>query len=242
MYLYFHVLVMKEYQKTQIFERIQLIRQMKEMAPNAAVKEIRRFYDKYLEADGRKNLTMHKEMIQDTLSEIESSAGRFHSIQSFVNFVDEIIKKNKEMEELRKDPKADVVKLMTIHKSKGLEFPVVYLIGASENILPHSSSLEADSRKDIIIKEKQKNSVAIEGERRLAYVAITRAEEELYISSPRIYRDGNVEISRFIMNVFTEKSEETKKPNISQHISKRSSYAKSKIENTKVKEKILIWD
>ena len=209
------------------------------MTPIQAVKQIRIFYDKYLEADERKNLTVHKEMIQDTLSEIESSAGRFSSIQDFINFIDEIIKKNKGMEELRKDSNADVVKLMTIHKSKGLEFPVVYMIGASEGILPHSSALNADSKKDIIIKEKNRNSAAIEGERRLAYVAITRAEEVLYISSPQIYKDENVEISRFIMDVFTEKKE-TNKTNVKRPKSKRNN--KTNIVNTKVKQTILIWD
>ncbi len=62
------------------------------------------------------------------------------------------------------------VNLMTIHASKGLEFDVVFLPGMENGILPHSRSLEVDAR-------------ALEEERRLFYVAITRARSKLYLSS-----------------------------------------------------------
>lgn len=80
--------------------------------------------------------------------------------------------------------------LFNIHRSKGLEFPVGYLIGASETILPHSSTLDAEERKDLILtgKDKNINELAIESERRLAYVAATRAEEEIYISKPDLIK------------------------------------------------------
>lgn len=63
------------------------------------------------------------------------------------------------------------VKLMTVHTSKGLEFPIVFVAGVSEGIFPHAHSVNSTS--------------ALEEERRLMYVAITRAEKVLYLTFPR---------------------------------------------------------
>jgi DNA helicase-2/ATP-dependent DNA helicase PcrA len=62
------------------------------------------------------------------------------------------------------------VNLMTIHASKGLEFPVVFIAGAEDGLIPHERSLSEDAG-------------SVEEERRLFYVAITRAREKLYITS-----------------------------------------------------------
>ncbi|OLS33889.1 hypothetical protein BTR25_23765 [Bacillus sp. MRMR6] len=198
--------LLKEFQKNNIFARVRLLQEIKDKEPLEAIKLIRKEYEKYLNTSERKNITVHKEMVNETLAEIETSAARFENIPEFLAFIKEIITKNKKMEELRKDPKADVVKLMSIHKSKGLEFPVVYLIGSSENILPHKSALEAEGKKDLILTKRVENKVnsAIEGERRLAYVAVTRAEEELYVSSPSEFKGQKVETSRFIIEAFSE--------------------------------------
>lgn len=64
----------------------------------------------------------------------------------------------------------DAVKLMTAHASKGLEFPVVFIIGAEEGVFPHANAIDANTKD------------AIEEERRLFYVAMTRAKSELYIT------------------------------------------------------------
>jgi DNA helicase-2/ATP-dependent DNA helicase PcrA len=67
------------------------------------------------------------------------------------------------------------VNLMTIHASKGLEFPVVFIAGAENGIIPHERSME-DGEGDL-------NASPIEEERRLFYVAITRARDKLFITS-----------------------------------------------------------
>ena len=71
------------------------------------------------------------------------------------------------------DENADAVVMMTVHSAKGLEFPIVFLPGMEDNIFPGSQNILSGDPEDM------------EEERRLAYVAITRAKEELYITRAR---------------------------------------------------------
>jgi DNA helicase-2/ATP-dependent DNA helicase PcrA len=99
----------------------------------------------------------------------------------------------------QKDPNADTVKLMTIHAAKGLEFPVVFVGGLEEGLFP--SSMSINTREEL------------EEERRLFYVAITRAKGKLYLSySNSRYKFGSLsqsDPSRFIDEIpvdFMDKS------------------------------------
>lgn len=68
----------------------------------------------------------------------------------------------------------DCVQLMSLHSAKGLEFPVVFLAGMEEGLFPHQRSLDEDGR--------------LEEERRLCYVGMTRAMEQLYVSHAEVRR------------------------------------------------------
>ncbi|MES9682081.1 DNA helicase PcrA [Bacillus sp. AFS001701] len=91
----------------------------------------------------------------------------------------------------KEESQADEVILMTLHSAKGLEFPVVFLIGLEEGIFPHSRSLMDEEE--------------MEEERRLAYVGITRAEKDLYITNAQtrtLYGRTSVnQESRFINEI-----------------------------------------
>jgi ATP-dependent DNA helicase Rep len=79
------------------------------------------------------------------------------------------------MERGEEDSDAEQVQLMTLHASKGLEFPYVFMVGVEEGLLPHQGSIDEDN---------------IDEERRLAYVGITRAQEQLYFTIARERRQN----------------------------------------------------
>ncbi|AKA38597.1 DNA helicase Rep [Yersinia ruckeri] len=94
------------------------------------------------------------------------------------------------MERGENDEDLDQVQLMTLHASKGLEFPYVFLVGMEEGLLPHQSSIDEDN---------------VDEERRLAYVGITRAQRELFFTHCKERRQyGELlrpEPSRFLMEL-----------------------------------------
>ncbi len=91
------------------------------------------------------------------------------------------------------DESADAAVLMTVHSAKGLEFPVVFLAGMEENIFPGTQNILSGDPEDM------------EEERRLAYVALTRAKDKIYITRAKlrmIYgRTSSNELSRFVREI-----------------------------------------
>ncbi|WP_028116499.1 DNA helicase Rep [Ferrimonas senticii] len=94
------------------------------------------------------------------------------------------------MERSSEDEELDQVQMMTLHASKGLEFPVVFLVGAEEGLLPHQVSLDEGN---------------VEEERRLAYVGITRAQRELVFTLCKERRQYGEQVkcepSRFLLEL-----------------------------------------
>ncbi|MEK5394434.1 UvrD-helicase domain-containing protein [Paenibacillus sp. FSL K6-2859] len=197
---------MEDFKGGKLRDRLDLIRNIRELTPIQAIRQIRtQFYDYFIEANERHQATLHRETLKEMLDELESSAARFDSIPAFLDFIDNVTERNEHNRQPGTKEQGNRIALMTIHKSKGLEFPVVFLIGASEGILPHSSALEGDRLKDRKLAAGSSGAsslAALEEERRLAYVAVTRAREELFISSPAQHRGKKAEVSRFMLSAF----------------------------------------
>jgi len=104
------------------------------------------------------------------IEHFKRDTGKFESVEAFIKYIESRDKKreviHKEDNNTEKEKTKKAVTFVTAHASKGLEYPVVFIIGLQEGIFPHRKNLEGQS---------------LEEERRLFYVAMTRAKEKLYL-------------------------------------------------------------
>ncbi|CEI84811.1 DNA helicase II [Ehrlichia minasensis] len=126
----------------------------------------------------------------ENIKELFSALLSFNDVKEFLEHISLVT----EMDSL--DYNDNYTYIMTLHAAKGLEFPIVFLPGWEEGIFPHEKSLQ------------DRTGEALEEERRLAYVGITRAREQLFISCAAV-RDINnwrqqMKISRFIKELPAE--------------------------------------
>lgn len=127
----------------------------------------------------------------DDIRDLKVAANNFESLAEFLEHAEHMRAMNKEM----KKPgniRDNSITLSTIHRSKGLEYKTVYIIGAVDGSIPHDFALEAYRNGD---------PDPMEEERRLLYVAVTRAQEELFISVPQKRRGKKARTSRFLAPV-----------------------------------------
>ncbi len=123
----------------------------------------------------------------EELEELERIAQHSSTIRHFLHSMARL----KEMAEDASKNKRDCVSLMTIHKSKGLESPVVFVMGMTEGIFPHRRSFTLAEDGPVVTQ-------GMAEERRLAYVAFTRAQKQLFLTSILRYRGSEAVVSRFI--------------------------------------------
>ncbi|HKD77979.1 MAG TPA: ATP-dependent helicase, partial [Ktedonobacterales bacterium] len=135
----------------------------------------------------------------EELEELTNIAQRHQSIRQFLQAMVQL----KEQSEDTSKNKRDCVSLLTVHKSKGLEQRVVFVIGLVEGIFPHQRSFSLSADDTPVVQS------GIAEERRLAYVAFTRAQQRLFLSSLVRYRGGDATPSRFIHEAGLTPTDET---------------------------------
>ena len=163
------------------------VRMMKNMAPYAAIQYIRKKigYDDFLKEYAEKHQIPWKQLM-DVVAELEERSKNF---KSYDEWEIHIAKYTQELEEQQakarkiKGERENKVQLMTIHSAKGLEFEDVFVIHANEGEIPHQKAEKKDE---------------IEEERRLFYVALTRAKNNLCISYITQKNGNSIKPSRFV--------------------------------------------
>lgn len=138
-------------------------------------------YEKMLRTEGSQERLDDLAELKQSIFEYESTAGEETSISDYLDHA-------ALFSNMDRGPERDAVRLMTVHTAKGLEFPVVFLCGMNEGIFP---------------SRKTRTKRGMEEERRLAFVAMTRAEDELYLTEAEgTNLDGTPRFpSRFILDI-----------------------------------------
>jgi DNA helicase-2/ATP-dependent DNA helicase PcrA len=111
----------------------------------------------------------------DRLDELKALVGFAQRFEETQDFLAQIVLLNSETSDRHVEPDAEAIKLTTVHQAKGLEYDVVFLIGLADGQFPGRRSIESGD---------------VEEERRLFYVAVTRARNELYLTYPKVATRG----------------------------------------------------
>ena len=153
------------------------------MSPLAAVNYIRKAvgYDEYLKEYAAYR-RMDAEELLEIAEQLKESGSGFKTFEEWFTHIRNYSARLKE-QAARRQAREDAVTLSTMHSAKGLEYRVVYILDANEGVTPHHKAvLDAD----------------MEEERRLFYVAMTRAKERLHVMSVRERYHKKADISRFV--------------------------------------------
>lgn len=161
---------------------------MASMSPYAMINYLRKGvgYDGYLDEYAQSH-NMQVRELYDVMDELMESARSFKTFNEWFAYIDEYGIKLRESYAAM--DKQNAVILTTMHSSKGLEYPVVYIIDANEEITPHKKAVFAPE---------------IEEERRMFYVAMTRAKRRLNIYYARKRYNKEIEVSRFVKEIMEE--------------------------------------
>jgi DNA helicase-2/ATP-dependent DNA helicase PcrA len=122
-------------------------------------------------------------------------------LPSFIQNLDLLMEAGDDPAVAEADPDMDAVRVLTIHKAKGLEFPVVFLVGLVEQKFPSRDRKDPIELPDELVRDQiPSGNIHLQEERRLFYVGMTRAMKELYLTSARDYgTERERKVSRFVL-------------------------------------------
>ncbi len=179
------------FQERKIKKVLPVVRSLSSLTPLEAINKVDEElgFQEFLKKRGSEGNQWDKG--SDDLRDLKVASKNFTSIQEFLQHTNHMAAMNKEIKKQSKQRK-DGITLSTIHRAKGLEYKIVYIIGTVDGSLPHDFSLESFRAGDL---------EPLEEERRLLYVAITRAKDALYLSVPGHWRGKKAKPSRFITSI-----------------------------------------
>lgn len=165
---------------------------MSTMPPFAMLNYLRKSvgYDDYLKEYGEAHGIDYKELCE-TANEIMDSAAGYKTYDEWKKYIEEYTYNLKESYQ-RRQKYQDAVVLTTMHGSKGLEYDTVFIVDANEGITPH---------------KKATTDADIEEERRMFYVAMTRAKNNLHIYYPKEKYNKEMQVSRFVQEIMIDNND-----------------------------------
>jgi DNA helicase-2/ATP-dependent DNA helicase PcrA len=136
----------------------------------------------------------------DQVRKIEDRS-QLGDLPSFIQNLDLLMEAGDDPAVAEADPDVDAVRVLTVHKAKGLEFPVVFLVSLVEQKFPSRDRRDPIELPDELVKDQiPSGDIHLQEERRLFYVGMTRAMKELYLTSARDYgTERERKVSRFVL-------------------------------------------
>jgi DNA helicase II / ATP-dependent DNA helicase PcrA len=179
---------LQPFQQKKLKKIVPLFASLQTLTPLAALETIEKDmgFDDFVKKRGNEGNIMEKG--SDDVRDLKVVARKFQTVTELLDHADHMTAMNQEMKQLSKQFH-DSVQLSTIHRAKGLEYKYVYVLSCVDGGLPHDYALEAYRNED---------EAPLEEERRLLYVAMTRAQQALYLSVLETRRGKTAYPSRFI--------------------------------------------
>jgi DNA helicase II / ATP-dependent DNA helicase PcrA len=189
-----HVKTGFAFQEQKLKKLIPVVRSLSSLSPLTAIETVEKDlgYQDFIKKRGSEGNQLEKG--SDDIRDLKVAARNFKTVAELIEHAEHMTAMNAEIKRSSKNS-SDAVTLSTIHRSKGLEYENVYIIGTVDGSIPHDYALDSYRNGD---------QTPLEEERRLLYVAVTRAQKNLFISVPQKRRGRNANPSRFLSKLKRE--------------------------------------